>query len=147
MHLRRITKDDATLLFDWRNDPDTYLFYRNPNPITWAEHAAWFNKKLSQLNGVILIAEDSEGPIGYVRSDPINNSESELSWAIAPERRGQGLEKKMLQLAIDHTDISTYHLIAEIKKQNSASLKMAESLGFTHADAQEEFYFLKRLKR
>jgi RimJ/RimL family protein N-acetyltransferase len=54
-NLKKITKNDIKLLFDWANDPDVRTNATNPKPITWKEHTVWFTNKLINPNSYIYI--------------------------------------------------------------------------------------------
>lgn len=124
--LRLATIDDAELLFEWRNDPVTRQASRNSDPIEFDSHRQWLAHSLSSDHRKLWIALANDIPVGTVRLDlgPV----SELSWNVAPNMRGQGFGKKMVRLAIVE---STGPVSAVIRDDNSASRRLAESLGFT----------------
>lgn len=121
--LRRATMADAKMLFDWRNDPETCAASINSDPPQWEGHQKWLDASLCNPERALLIAEVDGVPVGTVRID--HGEETELSWTVAPDQRGKGIAKQMVELACPPE-----HVVAKIKPENVASQKVAESAGF-----------------
>lgn len=119
MKLRAATMEDARLLFDWRNDEETRKQSRNAGVLEFDSHCKWLATQI--VEGLApLIALDPD-PVGTVR---IAKS-GEMSWTVAPEKRGQGYGTKMVKLAARRAE----NPWAEIKEDNIASRKIAEAAG------------------
>jgi RimJ/RimL family protein N-acetyltransferase len=83
----------------------------------------------------LFIVEESGTPVGTVRIDSLPDGQKDLSWTIAPERRGTGIGKQAVKKALDeHPDCA---FVARIKATNSASVKIAEHAGF-HLRREED---------
>lgn len=65
--------------------------------------------------------------MGSLRIDDCEKEYSELSWMVAPDKRGQGLGKQMLQHFLENHP-GRYQ--AEIKPDNIGSIRIAETCGF-----------------
>lgn len=130
MKLRRAIFEDWEFLLSLRNDPIAKLNSFNQTPITKDSHREWLKSSLMNTNREILIMENSNNsPVGTIRCDTNNEGQQTLSWNIDPDYRGQGLGNLMLSLFLqDKKGI----FIAEIKKENIGSIKIAERNGFTN---------------
>ncbi|EEA03768.1 GCN5-related N-acetyltransferase [Burkholderia sp. H160] len=126
--LRNATKEDARILFDWRNDPMTRLASHSTAELAFDAHTAWLDQVLSNPMRRLLIAEENGCPVGTVRVDREEDGCAVLSWTVTREARGRGIATRMVQLVAD--EISGSHAIrAEIKAGNEASVKVAEAAG------------------
>lgn len=89
-------------------------------PVGWEEHLLWI-RTLDRKNILLYIFEDNHNrPVGTAK---IQNGE--LSYTIAPERRGEGLAAIMLSaVRIKHGPLT-----CKIKKINTPSIKAAKVAG------------------
>ena len=132
---RKATAKDFSFLLRLRNDPSTRAFSRNTAEVTESEHRAWVSMTLANPNRFLYIAEDAGMQVGTVRFDTLEKG-SEISWTVAPEARGRGIGKDMLQSALS---LHPSPLVAEIKIENIASQKMAEHAGFIRQEDKEGY--------
>jgi len=127
VNLRPAEMKDAEKLFMWRNDPETRKASHNSDEVILESHLAWLDASLSNPSKRLLwIAEVSGVAIGTCRADRVENA-WELSWTIAPEARGKGFANQMLSKLVCYFDEP---LLAEVKADNIASIKVAERSGF-----------------
>lgn len=112
--------DDAPRLFDWRNDPITVAMSNTPEPVEWAGHLAWLERRLARTEPHIYIAMVGGYPVGVVRLD-----DGEVSYTIAPECRGQGHATEMLREVYRRFGPQR----AEIKSDNLPSIAAARTAG------------------
>jgi len=114
IEFRRETMNDAELLLSWRNDPITLANSFNAD-LAIDEHIAWLSGSLAR----ILYRFDLDGGlVGTLREDwerVSNTWKIEVSFTIAPEHRGKGDGKEMLQ---QYVSLSCYPLTARIKEFN-----------------------------
>lgn len=125
--LRYAGIEDADMLLRWRNDPTTRLFSRNTNPVATSEHQRWLRQVVDGDGRKLFVAEEDGVPVGTARLDKISESELELSWTVAPGHRGCGIGKAIVIEAVSRVDQT---LVAEIRKDNLASVKIAQAAGF-----------------
>lgn len=125
IQFRPATLADAALLLAWRNDAKTRKASHSTAPVTPEQHHAWLSASLQNPNRSLLIALHAGQPIGTVRADR-GESETELSWTMAPESRGKGLGKWMVRAFVQSLSGT---LRAEVKVGNMASVKIAEFAG------------------
>lgn len=133
VRLRPATIADAELLFAWRNDPLTRAQSIHTAPVVWDSHLAWLRASLQNPNRQLFIAEQAAQAeqetvvFGTVRADKINE-DYELSWTVAPERRGNGWGNKMVAALIDQLPAGvTYRAV--VMNTNPASERIATALG------------------
>ena len=142
LNLRPATMADARHLMNWRNDPVSVHASLSEKPVEWEDHKRWLNQILEEGCTKIFIAEQQAIPIGMVRFDPLHGLDqphlkrAEMSWIIAPEARGKGLGRALLEAGLNHYEADL--LIALIKKDNLPSRKIAESVGFRFKSDTED---------
>lgn len=138
--LRPATMSDAQSLLAWRNDPLTRAASRHTTVIAPNEHAAWLERTLVDPRRHIMIAEWRDHPIGVVRLD-VGVGESELSWIVAPDARGNGygawMVRKMLEMADGRA-------VAHVRQGNPASVIVAERAGLALESETNEWMIFAR---
>lgn len=132
--LRPVSNSDIALLWEWANDPVTRKNSFDTAEISWIEHSAWCQKKLSDADCRLLIAiNGGTVPVGCVRFD-CKAAEATISITVAPSARGKGYGAKIIQQAcyclFANSSIRQVH--AYIKPDNIASVKVFEAAGFRY---------------
>ncbi len=131
--LRLATLSDAKVLFEWRNDPLTRMRSLNSELVDFPKHLVWIETVLKNPNQRLYVAELDNIPIGTCRAD-FDGSQFRLSWTVAPKHRGKGFGLEMVRkLCQLHTPY-----IAEIKKDNQASIKIAEALSMSRISENDQ---------
>lgn len=139
--LRPANEADARLLFDWRNDAVTRQNSLETGMVSWSEHQRWLGASLARQDRRLLIAEVDSEPVGTVRLDQGHNR-CELSWTVAPGQRGRGLGKAIVAAAIALAGPGI--LIARIKRENAASLRIADACGFACVGSADDILTYRR---
>jgi len=142
MKVRLATIDDARMLFDWRNDPQTRAMSNTQDAVDWESHVTWLQASLECPDRDILIAEVN-GPVGTVRRDRNAAGEIGVSMTMAPQARGRKLSGPMMGAATSDPGIYT----CGIRADNPASRRGVEHAGFVfihHEDGMD--YFIKERK-
>jgi UDP-2,4-diacetamido-2,4,6-trideoxy-beta-L-altropyranose hydrolase len=132
LHLRPAGIADRQSMLEWRNDARTREYSGDGTPISFADHARWFEASLSDPARKLLIAEENGSPIGVLRYD-INGSEAEVSIYLVPGLAGRGLGTRLLaagELWLDSAAPEVHRLRAEVRNDNQASLRLFEACGF-----------------
>ena len=127
--LRKATIEDAQRLFAWRNDLETRAYSKSHDVLTWERHSAWLQKVLNTKSSHLYIAEKEGQPIGTVRGDTLPDGAIEISYTVAPEARGRGIAKPMVQQFVREILPPTTRLVAHVQKGHIPSERVAESLG------------------
>lgn len=135
IRLREARQDDAAMLWEWANDPDTRAASFTPHPIPWESHVEWLRGRLADPGSVIYIAEDPEGvPVGQVRFDmvlePCRHVEIDVS--VDPTRRGRGYGASILRVGVPRAAarLSADDVEAVVKLSNRASINAFQQAGF-----------------
>ena len=133
LDIRYATNEDLMLLFNWANDDLVREQSYSQERINLEDHRSWFYKKLSSDKTSIFILQLKDIPIGYVRFDVIEGQEAVISYAVDKKYRGNGYGESMLRKAllfIQKVADCKYSISGYVKKNNYASLKAFQSLGF-----------------
>ena len=125
LSLRPATLQDAALLLQWRNDPETRAASHTTDEISPDTHLAWLAKSLSDPTRHLFIAEENGVPVGTLRTDE-SDGVLELSWTVAANGRGRGIGKRMVALLASQIPGP---IRAEVKIGNEASRRIAEHAG------------------
>jgi RimJ/RimL family protein N-acetyltransferase len=120
MIFREATKDDAKILFDWRNDPSTRAVSRDMNELIWEKHVEWLSCRLENKNHGLYVAEVNNEPVGTIRID-----DYEISYTVAPSHRRKGTGEAMLIAARE----TFGQKVAVVKRDNIPSIIVAERAG------------------
>ncbi len=130
LRLRPATMEDAKLLFDWRDDPDTRFWSHNAAPLVWEDHLTWLERWLGAPDRVIFVGEAirTDDPIGVVRFDEQPDGTHEVGITVAPRFRGRGWAGKLLRAGLQHREGQT--VIAQVMSENRRSRSLFASCGF-----------------
>jgi RimJ/RimL family protein N-acetyltransferase len=132
--LRPATMDDAMQLWLWRNDPLTRRQSRTTSPIVWAEHVRWLTAALGEKGRTHRIGERDGAAVGVIGFQSLEGG-SEVSIMVAPEARGTGVGRSMLNAALAQTD--GLPIYASVRTDNDASRKLFASCGFKQVESAE----------
>ena len=80
------------------------------------QHVEWLKANVQTENRKLYVAEESGTFVGTVRAD-FENEIYELSWTVAPEARGQGIGKRLVDLLANRIKGT---IRAEVKNSNAA---------------------------
>lgn len=145
MHLRKAGIDDALSILEWRNDETARMNSFSHEIISEETHISWFKKKLSDKSCHFFILEDDKGPAGCVRVN-VSRDVGEVSYMIAPDRRGKGYGTKCLSLMeeeISKVDVKT--LVGFVIGENVASAKCFENNSYIKMSAGDVDCFIKNI--
>jgi len=133
LKLRDAAYGDAKLLFDWANDESVRNNSINQEPITWENHLNWFREKLNDTGTKILILENNDLPVGQMRV-VMQEGCWTINYSVDKNFRGKGYGKKIVLLTLEKYPGDSFR--ATVKKENIASKKVFENLGFKslHSD-------------
>lgn len=134
---------DAQRIWEIRNEPAALAVAANPKIIPITQHIAWFNNKYFTNKGSnCFVAEVEQKVVGYSRFD-LNNGHYVNSIAVASSIHGKGIGATLLKQSIEQLN-SPIPIHAEVRKFNTASIKMFERVGFKKIseDDQNIYYQL-----
>lgn len=133
--VRRAQNADCRQVFEWANEPATRAASFSSEPIPWENHAAWFARKLHDLNCAFYFALDAQQrPVAQVRFDT-EDREATISVSVDARARGGGTGSAVI-LAACREFFKTSHaetVSAFIKPENQPSLRAFARAGFEPA--------------
>ncbi|HVT53142.1 MAG TPA: GNAT family N-acetyltransferase [Dongiaceae bacterium] len=136
LRFRIAEPEDETLILDWQLFPETRRYALNPNPPTPEEHHRWYAAKLQSDSDWFLLAETGDAPVGFVRLDWRGDTAGFpiflISIATAPGHYRRGIGAVLLKAARHLAPRA--RLLAQVLPQNTASLRLFESLGYRPGD-------------
>lgn len=134
LSFRGISLADADLIIKLRSDPEVYRFFKSPHKISFDEHINWYyNCYLSSNKRFDWICiEKSTGTRIGVFGIFIEDGKAEVNYILSPESQHNGYAYEglnaLLQYSIDKW--SVHEIIAEIHKENTASISLVKKIGF-----------------
>ncbi|HLK97099.1 MAG TPA: GNAT family N-acetyltransferase [Hymenobacter sp.] len=134
---RRAQPADVQLYFDWTNHPDTRRQSFNSDPISLETHVAWFTRKLTDPNALLLVFENESGKaVGQVRFERTaagdRPEETIIGISVDATERGKGLARQLIEqgCAVCREQWGAVTIHAYIKPDNRASVRAFEQAGF-----------------
>jgi UDP-2,4-diacetamido-2,4,6-trideoxy-beta-L-altropyranose hydrolase len=124
--LRPVQLEDMRQVFDWQCAPGARQFSHNPEPPTWEDHQAWFEKRMG--GDPFYIIEVGRKAVGFVRLDQKSTDKSEVSILLSVDAQGKGLG----QIALTHLRLThpQRHIVASVHPENAASQALFRRAGF-----------------
>lgn len=138
-------EDHSRSIWEWRNDPVTRAMSLNQDLVTWENHQKWFNDVLINQGKHIYIGSINSILIGMVKFDKCDKKSKAYTISINtnPKHRGQGLGKSLLRKSIQFfwlNILDSNLILATVKRENHASKRIFESVGFTQQDSSTDVY-------
>lgn len=132
--IREASEADCDQYFEWANDRSVRMNAINQEEIEYESHCKWFKSKLKTGSTKMYILEKSGSlPVGQIRFD-ISSVSALISYSLDKEWRGKRLGsllvKKGLSNFIADKSRGLSEIVAEVKSNNIASIKVFERLNF-----------------
>lgn len=144
-NLREATKQDAKLLFDWKNDKLCVQTSLTGRAVSWEEHIVWYTSVLEANNTQIYILEVDGTPAAQIRIVP-RDGYGEISYSVAEDYRGKGLGTRILLLAEQEAIKNNYkELRGEVQRFNIASRKAFLRCGYTENVKEDILIYSKKI--
>ena len=144
-YLRPVELSDALLLYNWRNDEAVRRNSFHSERLVYTDHERWLTKILDgipPINFYILMYRDI--PIGQIRMDREDNAVGLITYSKDSLYRSSGYGKKILDLFEKEIGAeSGITLVGCVKKENLASQKVFEALGYDRKDEGTFFRYEK----
>lgn len=121
--LRPATRQDIDRMYQWRNDPEIYRWFREQEEeLDWHGHVEWFQNRPE--NREDLMIEYLGGAVGVVSLA----ADGDVGIYVGEKRLwGKGLASEALEKALEGRNRDFY---AEIHTENTASQQLFERHGF-----------------
>ncbi len=136
---------DVALTYQWASNPEIRKYAFQQKPIKPEEHNEWFARKSADENVVYLKAFYRNDIIGSVRFD-MDGGTATISYLLDPKRHGKGFALPMLMAAMERVALKkTFISRVEgyVMKENLASVRIFENLGFQVIDQNDRYQFFK----
>lgn len=141
IELRPATISDAAALLEWVNNPDSLQWKRETRKtIAAGEHQAWLARRLVDPGTFMWIIESSGQAAGQVRLQRDGDAFM-IDIYVAKGHRRAGLAAAAIDAAISnfrHTR-GNADIVADVHKDNVASRRLFERLGFTLASENSDW--------
>jgi len=139
--VRTAQLEDAIDVLRWRNDRLVCAMSRETQPINEKIHKAWYSRAIDDPSRLLLIGVHGGQKIGMIRFDHRQASSWEVSIMVAPEARGQGMGRHLLQMALERLRAvcAPSCVLATIRLDNQPSLGLFHALGFKQESDDGEF--------
>jgi RimJ/RimL family protein N-acetyltransferase len=143
---------DASVLLDWRNNPNVRKFSLNTGQISIDEHLLWLSGRLARIKlEPFFLFSEGENLIGMSRLDiaPGSTDRFEISILVDPSQHSKGFGTRMLDMTCKsffclHPD---QIIVAKVHTLNSISQRLFTSAGFKQQAAFGDFlHFEKTFK-
>ena len=148
MIIQKNKKKDSLDIWLWRNDKKSIFFSKNKKKITLEDHDKWFeknlkNKKIKFYIGSI-VKKNEKKKVGVVRFN-LKSKYALVSINLNPVMRSKSLSYILLAAGIKKIlKFKKIKLIAEIKKNNLASIKCFLKNGFCFFKSRNQYNFYQR---
>ena len=132
INLTKVGITDINDIFEWRNHPDIRKNFFNQELLSWEEHEKWFMAKLKDPDTTIYMAHYRNEKVGAIRFE-VNDSVIKTSLMLNPLFLGKGLGPRVIKLGVEEyikEKKPDMQIIAEIKKDNLASINAFKKAGF-----------------
>lgn len=140
-HMRTAKRDDIILIWEWRYADNAERFYRSTDVPSLAAHTTWMEKALTDPLRDLRIFYHAGQPVAHIRFDIDAESpaEAEIGICLSQAVRKQGIGQRALGMACATPPHGVQRLNAEVHKDNAASARIFEKLGFQRVGIDGEF--------
>lgn len=137
IELTEVRREDSETMYRWINEAETVRFNAPYRPVTWGEHASWFDNLGSDRARTVfaLRKRDNRELIGVLQLidvHPIHRS-AELIIRIGSEAdRGRGYGTQALKLAVDYAwrDLNLQRVWLRVFGSNARAISAYSKAGF-----------------
>lgn len=147
MELQAVTIDDMDLIYQWVNEIECRKNSFQTDKIPYEEHVKWFQSKLESSHCDMFLCYKDGLPIGQIRLD-YDGEQAYISYSVAKEERGKGYGTLLLRLVEQRMQKEVGKvsiLLAKVKKENIASQKKFEQLGYKKTGKESYILYTKEI--
>lgn len=150
--LREITREDTDNIVAWRSDPQVYRYFISAHALKEEEHLAWYMQRYlfdEKRYDFMACCMETNTPIGVFGVKWWQDTPEivEISYLVAPRAKRKGYAREAVAALLDWT-VEYWHsrkAIAEIHRDNIASIRLVESMGFLQTRQDGRFIVYERL--
>jgi UDP-2,4-diacetamido-2,4,6-trideoxy-beta-L-altropyranose hydrolase len=139
LSLRPATRDDARMIFEWRNDPWIVERGSSNRTVTWDEHQTWFARALENSYTKIFVIHVGDSAAGQVRLQR-SGDDAEITVYLLKDYtgRGHGVTAIREGASLAFAAWPVRRVVARILLANKESKSAFEKAGFTDAALQSD---------
>jgi RimJ/RimL family protein N-acetyltransferase len=147
--LRRIEREDIPTFVRWFNDPDVREFLMVSSPISHAQEAQWFERKLQEEGSEIFAIETLDGThIGNIELFGHNavHRHAELGIVIGEKEywgQGYGSDAICTLLRFAFEEMNLHRVFLRVYPDNARGIRAYEKCGFRHEGRLREASYRK----
>lgn len=127
--VRPVIKEDARVLFEWRNAVENRQMMSNKEALLWHDHIDWLDRVLRDEQRLFFVGEVGSQAVGSIRFDFSDDGAAEPSLHLDPRFHGLGLGPYLLEAGEIATGASTFHAL--VLEHNRPSQLLFERSGYT----------------
>lgn len=150
LSIREASSQDRGVLWMWANDPTVRERSLNPHPISWPEHVHWFARTSIAPEVRLLILEADGLPVGQLRFD-LRDGRAIINYSLDTCVRGRGWGREIVERGLrwlrSETGDTLLELVAIVRVDNQASMRVFERLGFERATSSFDGELVHRFTR
>lgn len=143
LYLRKATRADAGILFEWANNREVRRNAFDSHAIAYGEHMAWFGAVLNDGSQAQYILMLGDQPVGQARI-AVKGTEAEVDYSISESARGCGYGGELIGLIKERARQDypfVQKLAGRVKPSNAASCRCFMKNGFEEACRQFEYSY------
>ncbi|HEX4493098.1 MAG TPA: bifunctional UDP-2,4-diacetamido-2,4,6-trideoxy-beta-L-altropyranose hydrolase/GNAT family N-acetyltransferase [Acidimicrobiia bacterium] len=132
LRLEPARPDDARLVWEWANDPETRAMSFETDEIAWADHERWFAAQRANPDARMFIAATAEGaPVGQVRFAR-DGAELVIGVSVAADQRSRGFAAPLIAAGVARArkELPRAPIVAYIRAENERSQRAFVDAGF-----------------
>ena len=145
IQLRLATSEDVDTTFRWASDARVRQYSFQKGEIVYAEHRAWFMKKIADAACKYYMIAYEGHDIGSIRFDK-EQENAVISYLLDPAFHGQGLGQALLiegcKAYTREVLVRPLNIVGYVTPENVASMKIFEHLGFVRVDLEDRIKYL-----
>ncbi|MCC6555698.1 MAG: GNAT family N-acetyltransferase, partial [Polyangiaceae bacterium] len=136
--LREAGPEDCRAVWQWKNEPEVRRSAFITRYVPWAEHAAWYERRMRLPERMLWMIEAAGAEVGWIRIDR-DGGVGVASIALAPEARGRGIGARAIALACARAAAQggPARVEALIRPDNERSARAFRRAGFTPAGTRD----------
>ncbi|SNC71281.1 ribosomal-protein-alanine N-acetyltransferase [Kytococcus aerolatus] len=130
----------------WRDLPRLAALERQAHPLDAWSDTAWWAELASPRREYRVAVPDAGAPpggdlLGYAGLDHGGSTADVMTITVAPEARGQGLGRRLLQELVAAARAGGAEaLLLEVRADNAPALALYDRVGFDHLSTRRDYY-------
>ena len=153
LRLRPFRADDTNAMHECYADPEAMRFWKRPPHATSRQTERAMRRVMTPAKRRAWAVADAQtdlclGMVNYHNAD-LSHRSADIGYMIHPARHGQGIATEAVTALVDHCFglLALHRLTAFIDPENTASIRLAENLGFRREGLLRETLFLNNAWR